>query len=130
MKKNDKISVINTFFNSNETLATLALGGITDKKVALVSKRVNREDIKATYIDDVHKALKTIADALTNYDETISLVGSELWDYYKMMDVENFEMIQYKIAIKMLNNAWATKQGSKELSKNLKTNDSNTPNVK
>jgi flagellar capping protein FliD len=106
MKKIAKISVINAFFNNNITLEILKIGGITDKKVAVLSKRVNSENIKATYIDDVHKALKTITEALENWDETRKLVSVELWNYYNLMKFDNFEMQQQKIAVKMLKDSW------------------------
>jgi len=106
MKKTNKISVINAFFNSNATLEILKKGGITDKKVATLSKRVNNANIKATYIDGVHKALKTITAALDNWDETYKLVSKELWDYYNLMQFDNFEMQQQKTALKMLKDCW------------------------
>ena len=106
MKKTQKISVINAFFNNNETLETLKKGGVTDKKVAILSKRVNNEHIKATYIDDVHKALKVITKALDNWDETRALVSDNAWNYYNLMEFDNFEMRQQKIAIKMLKDCW------------------------
>ena len=106
MKKTDKISVINAFFNNNVTLDILKKGGITAKRVSLLSKRVNRADIKANYIDAVHKGLSTVAAALSNWDETYALVGSELWDYYNLMKFDNFEMQQQKIALKQLKDCW------------------------
>lgn len=106
MKKSDKISVINAFFNNNATLEILKKGNITDKKIAVLSKRVNNKNIKATYIDAVHKALKTISEALANWDETRALVSEETWDYYDLMKFDNFERLQQKIALKRLKNCW------------------------
>jgi len=106
MKKTDKISVINAFFNNNDTLKILEKGCISAKKVTILSKRVNNERIKATYIDGVHKALQIITDALNNWDETRALVSNELWEYYNLMQFDNFEMTQQKIALKQLKDCW------------------------
>ena len=106
MKKTDKISVINTFFNVEKTINILAEGGISAKKVSLLSKRVNKEDIKANYVEGVYKAIQTITKALENWDETMALVSKDLWDYYKLMDFDNFETRQRKVAVKIIKDSW------------------------
>ncbi len=106
MTKTQKISVINTLFNEETTLNILKNGGITDKKTSLLSKRVNRPDVKAVYVDGVHKVLPLIIEAVANYTETLRLVDQEAWDYYALMEFDNLETRALKTAIKMLKDAW------------------------
>jgi len=106
MKKTQKISVINAFFNDNTVLDILEYGEITEKKIAILSKRVNNEDIKATYIDAVHKAVATIANAVKNWEEVYKMVTPETWIYYMMMDFDNLEMDARKAAFKQLKTSW------------------------
>lgn len=106
MTKTQKISEINTYLNNEKVtkvLSEVKIGGLS-----LLSKRVNREDIKATFVVDVYNTLPRIETVLINYRETRALVPQKMWDYYKLMGFDNLETRALKDTIKQIKDTWRT----------------------
>jgi hypothetical protein len=110
MKRDEKVREIESYLNNVETQKILSVADVTEKKITAILKRIQKPDIKASYVGDILTALKNIKNAVIAYDSVMhmDMTTPELWDYYILMDFDNLEMRKRKAAIKGLKEAWKT----------------------
>ena len=84
------------------------LAKVKDSQIPLIIKRIEREDIKANFINENYKVLKNMyPKSFIACEEARAMVPEATWDYYDMMGFTDLaEQIILTKAIKQFRLEW------------------------
>lgn len=81
---------------------------VSERKVRRILSRLDREDVKASYVTDVEKVIRELKPILVDFEKVIALLPEHIWSYYDMMGFDGLrEQNMLKDVMKRFKESWS-----------------------